>query len=67
VPDIAQMLKTNRNKHDGTAREWCSKYAMWVYDLRLVRGVYCSFMTSMQGRGLFWNGNVRNTHDFWIE
>jgi ubiquitin-conjugating enzyme E2 D/E len=28
VPDIAQMLKTNRNKHDGTAREWCSKYAM---------------------------------------
>lgn len=28
VPDIAQILKTDKNRHDRTAREWCSKYAM---------------------------------------
>ena len=28
VPDIAQLLKTDRAKHDSTAREWTSKYAM---------------------------------------
>jgi ubiquitin-conjugating enzyme E2 D/E len=29
VPDIAQLLKTDRARHDSTAREWTSKYAMW--------------------------------------
>lgn len=28
VPDIAQLLKTDRARHDSTAREWTSKYAM---------------------------------------
>mmetsp|Transcript_3957 Transcript_3957/g.6231 ORF Transcript_3957/g.6231 Transcript_3957/m.6231 type:complete len:222 (+) Transcript_3957:725-1390(+) len=28
VPDIAQLLKTDRVRHDSTAREWTSKYAM---------------------------------------
>ena len=28
VPDIAQLLKTDRQRHDSTAREWTSKYAM---------------------------------------
>jgi ubiquitin-conjugating enzyme E2 D/E len=28
VPDIAQLLKTDRGRHDSTAREWTSKYAM---------------------------------------
>ena len=28
VPDIAQLLKTDRTRHDSTAREWTSKYAM---------------------------------------
>ena len=28
VPDIAQLLKTDRVRHDATAREWTSKYAM---------------------------------------
>jgi len=29
VPDIAQLLKNDRQRHDHTAREWTSKYAMW--------------------------------------
>eukprot|EP00804_Cyclotella_cryptica_P001357 CCRYP_014124-RA/>CCRYP_014124-RA protein AED:0.56 eAED:0.56 QI:0/0.5/0.33/1/0.5/0.33/3/193/219 len=28
VPDIAQLLKTDKARHDSTAREWTSKYAM---------------------------------------
>ena len=28
VPDIAQLLKTDSTRHDSTAREWTSKYAM---------------------------------------
>jgi Ubiquitin-conjugating enzyme len=28
VPDIAQQFKTDRARHDSTAREWTSKYAM---------------------------------------
>lgn len=28
VPDIAQLLKSDRARHDSTAREWTSKYAM---------------------------------------
>ena len=28
VPDIAQLLKTDKTRHDSTAREWTSKYAM---------------------------------------
>eukprot|EP00979_Chaetoceros_neogracilis_P010174 scaffold2395_cov283-Chaetoceros_neogracile.AAC.11 len=28
VPDIAQLLKGDRQRHDSTAREWTSKYAM---------------------------------------
>ena len=28
VPDIAQLLKTDRARHESTAREWTSKYAM---------------------------------------
>ena len=28
VPDIAQLLKTDKQRHDSTAREWTSKYAM---------------------------------------
>ena len=28
VPDIAQLLKNDRARHDSTAREWTSKYAM---------------------------------------
>jgi ubiquitin-conjugating enzyme E2 D/E len=28
VPDIAQLLKTDKGRHDSTAREWTSKYAM---------------------------------------
>lgn len=28
VPDIAQLYKTDRQRHDATAREWTSKYAM---------------------------------------
>lgn len=28
VPDIAQLLKTDRARHDSNAREWTSKYAM---------------------------------------
>jgi ubiquitin-conjugating enzyme E2 D len=28
VPDIAQLLKTDRTRHDSSAREWTSKYAM---------------------------------------
>lgn len=28
VPDIAQLLKTDKAKHDSLAREWTSKYAM---------------------------------------
>mmetsp|Transcript_14607 Transcript_14607/g.16724 ORF Transcript_14607/g.16724 Transcript_14607/m.16724 type:complete len:217 (+) Transcript_14607:235-885(+) len=28
VPDIAQLLKTAKDRHDSTAREWTSKYAM---------------------------------------
>merc|ERR1719271_2086360 len=28
VPDIAQLLKTDRARHDSTAREWTHKYAM---------------------------------------
>lgn len=28
VPDIAQLLKTDLARHDSTAREWTSKYAM---------------------------------------
>ena len=27
VPEIAQIFKTNRQKHDGTAKEWTTKYA----------------------------------------
>ncbi|KAJ1440892.1 ubiquitin-conjugating enzyme [Ochromonadaceae sp. CCMP2298] len=28
VPEIAQILKSNRTQHDATAREWTAKYAM---------------------------------------
>lgn len=28
VPEIATLYKSDREKHDNTAREWCSKYAM---------------------------------------
>mmetsp|Transcript_18733 Transcript_18733/g.22476 ORF Transcript_18733/g.22476 Transcript_18733/m.22476 type:complete len:148 (+) Transcript_18733:154-597(+) len=28
VPDIAQLLKTNKKQHDAQARSWTSKYAM---------------------------------------
>ena len=28
VPEIAQIFRTDRQKHDGTAREWTAKYAM---------------------------------------
>ena len=28
VPDIAQLLKSNRQQHDATARDWTAKYAM---------------------------------------
>jgi len=28
VPDIAQLYRTDRSRHDSTAREWTSKYAM---------------------------------------
>eukprot|EP01066_Platyproteum_vivax_P009032 Platyproteum_vivax@DN3935_c0_g1_i1.p1 len=28
VPEIAQTYKTDREKHDASAREWASKYAM---------------------------------------
>ena len=28
VPEIAHLYKTNREKHDGHAKEWTSKYAM---------------------------------------
>ena len=28
VPDIAQLLKSDKARHDSTAREWTSKYAM---------------------------------------
>ena len=28
VPEIAQILKSNRVQHDATAREWTAKYAM---------------------------------------
>ena len=28
VPEIAQLLRNDRAKHDATAREWTSKYAM---------------------------------------
>ena len=28
VPEIAQILRTDRAKHDATAREWTTKYAM---------------------------------------
>ena len=28
VPEIATLLKSDRKKHDNTAREWCQKYAM---------------------------------------
>ena len=28
VPEIATLLKSDREKHDNTAREWCQKYAM---------------------------------------
>jgi ubiquitin-protein ligase len=28
VPDIAQLYKTDKTRHDSTAREWTSKYAM---------------------------------------
>jgi ubiquitin-conjugating enzyme E2 D/E len=28
VPDIAQLYKTDKARHDSTAREWTSKYAM---------------------------------------
>lgn len=28
VPDIAQLLKNNRQQHDATARDWTAKYAM---------------------------------------
>lgn len=45
VPDIAQLLKTDRARHDSTAREWTSKYAMWVKIMRYRDkgryGIYC--------------------------
>jgi ubiquitin-conjugating enzyme E2 D/E len=28
VPDIAELLKTNKEKHDANAREWTIRYAM---------------------------------------
>ncbi|KAH8065888.1 hypothetical protein JL722_276 [Aureococcus anophagefferens] len=28
VPEIAQILRTDKKKHDTTAREWTHKYAM---------------------------------------
>ena len=28
VPEIAQILRTDKAKHDTTAREWTTKYAM---------------------------------------
>lgn len=28
VPEIAQIYKTDRSRHDATAREWTAKYAM---------------------------------------
>merc|ERR1711881_454885 len=28
VPEIAEQLKSNKNKHDANAREWTKKYAM---------------------------------------
>ena len=28
VPEIAQILRTDRARHDATAREWTTKYAM---------------------------------------
>ena len=28
VPEIARLFKSDRAKHDATAREWCRKYAM---------------------------------------
>ena len=28
VPEIAQIFRTDRGKHDETAREWTHKYAM---------------------------------------
>mmetsp|Transcript_45296 Transcript_45296/g.66711 ORF Transcript_45296/g.66711 Transcript_45296/m.66711 type:complete len:119 (+) Transcript_45296:2-358(+) len=28
VPDIAQLYRTDRNKHDSIARDWTTKYAM---------------------------------------
>eukprot|EP00614_Pseudopedinella_elastica_P018043 CAMPEP_0172644390 /NCGR_PEP_ID=MMETSP1068-20121228/239187_1 /TAXON_ID=35684 /ORGANISM="Pseudopedinella elastica, Strain CCMP716" /LENGTH=182 /DNA_ID=CAMNT_0013458589 /DNA_START=479 /DNA_END=1026 /DNA_ORIENTATION=+ len=28
VPEIAQVLRTDKNRHDTTAREWTAKYAM---------------------------------------
>lgn len=30
VPDIAQIFRTDRSRHDTTAREWTAKYAMWT-------------------------------------
>ena len=27
VPEIANLLKTNRKKHDETAKQWVGKYA----------------------------------------
>ena len=30
VPDIAQIFRTDRSRHDTTAREWTAKYAMWA-------------------------------------
>lgn len=28
VPEIAQLYRTDRARHDSTAREWTAKYAM---------------------------------------
>ena len=28
VPEIAQIYRTDRTRHDATAREWTAKYAM---------------------------------------
>jgi len=28
VPEIAQILKSDKTTHDATAREWTAKYAM---------------------------------------
>ena len=46
VPEIAHLLKTNKDKHDSNAREWTRKYAMWwvisvmYFSLQIITGLY---------------------------